>query len=236
LFHVLSALITFGATAGQAQNTAYAFLYWGTFVFALANGTLEAVSNPLVATLFPNNRTHYLNILHASWPAGMVIGGLIGWTLGAQGVSWKIQLGLFLIPTLLYGWAFFGQSFPKSEAAAKGLKIGDMLHEVGILGGMVACFLLTLFFKVSLNLTQDNSYVIGGILLVSVALIARQQNLITLEKLGILIASILIALFIGLTLKLDSSASLTLALALLVGMAITVGSSLGSWLLFILFI
>ena len=72
LFHVVSALITFGAHKGQAQDAAYMFLYWGTFVFALANGTLEAVANPLVATLFPNNRTHYLNILHASWPAGMV--------------------------------------------------------------------------------------------------------------------------------------------------------------------
>ena len=53
LFHVLSAFITFAATKGQAQNTAYLFLYIGTFVFALANGTLEAVANPLVSTLFP---------------------------------------------------------------------------------------------------------------------------------------------------------------------------------------
>src|SRR5215207_1733654 len=67
LCHVLSAVITFAATKGQAQSTAYLFLYIGTFVFALANGTLEAVANPLVSTLFPSNRTHYLNILHASW-------------------------------------------------------------------------------------------------------------------------------------------------------------------------
>ena len=52
------------------------------FLFAYANGTLEAVANPLVATAFPENRTHYLNILHASWPAGLVIGwDRIGWTL-----------------------------------------------------------------------------------------------------------------------------------------------------------
>src|SRR5919112_5799917 len=76
LFHVLSAVITFAATEGQAQSTAYLFLYLGTFVFALANGTLEAVANPLVSTLFPNNKTHYLNILHAGWPAGLVLGGL----------------------------------------------------------------------------------------------------------------------------------------------------------------
>ena len=148
LFHVLSAVITFAATGGQSQGTAYMFLYLGTFVFALANGTLEAVANPLVSTLFPHNRTHYLNILHASWPAGLVLGGLVGWILGeGMQVSWKIQLGLFLVPTALYGVAFFGQSFPKSEASAKGLTIGQMLQEVGLLGALVACVLVGLFFK-----------------------------------------------------------------------------------------
>ena len=148
LFHVLSAFITFAATKGQAQNTAYLFLYIGTFVFALANGTLEAVANPLVSTLFPNNRTHYLNILHASWPAGLVVGGLIGWILGdGMQVSWKIQLGLFLVPTALYGVAFMGQSFPKSEASMKGLSVGEMMRDVGILGALVACLLIGLFFK-----------------------------------------------------------------------------------------
>src|SRR5213593_2608501 len=99
--HVLSALITFAAAPGQAEMTAYRFLYWGTFIFAVANGTLEAVANPLVATLFPNNRTHYLNILHASWPAGLVLGGFAGALLGGSW-SWKAQLALFLIPTVIY--------------------------------------------------------------------------------------------------------------------------------------
>src|SRR6266581_868229 len=93
--HILSALITFAAAPGQAQMVAYRFLYWGTFIFAVANGTLEAVANPLVATLFPNNRTHFLNILHASWPAGLVLGGLLHNSMSS--VNWKIQLSLFLV-------------------------------------------------------------------------------------------------------------------------------------------
>jgi len=148
LFHVLSAFITFGATSGQEMGVAYQFLWWGMFTFALANGILEAVANPLVATLFPNNRTHYLNILHASWPLGMVIGGVIGWTLGGEnGWGWKAQLALYLVPTLVYGIMFLGQKYPKSEASEKGLKLGEMLKDVGILGGAVACFMIYLFFK-----------------------------------------------------------------------------------------
>lgn len=174
LFHVLSAFITFAAHKGQAQDTAYMFLYWGTFVFALANGTLEAVANPLVATLFPKNRTHYLNILHASWPAGLVVGGLIGWTLGGEGgASWKVQLGLFLIPTILYGIAFMGQSFPKSEASAKGLKVGEMLREVGIIGSAVACYLLVLFFQNALKLPDAAAWAIGAALLVTVGVLTK---------------------------------------------------------------
>ena len=146
IFHVVSAFVTFMASGGQDQATAFQFLYWGTFLFAVANGTLEAVANPLVSTLFPTNRTHYLNILHASWPAGLVLGGLIGWTLGGS-ASWKVQLGLFLIPTLIYGAMFLGQKMPKSEASEKGLSLGAMFKDIGLFGGIVACALIALFIK-----------------------------------------------------------------------------------------
>lgn len=171
LFHVLSAVVTFLAVKGQAQETAYNYLYWGTFIFALANGTLEAVANPLVATLFPQNRTHYLNILHASWPAGLVLGGLVGWILGdGMHLSWKIQLALFLVPTVLYGVLFLGQHFPKSEASAKGLSLAEMFKDVGIIGSAIACYLLVLFFQNALNLPAMVSWGIGGVLLLGVAI------------------------------------------------------------------
>src|SRR5438093_147933 len=119
--HALSAFIPFAPGPEMAKATVYNYLFWGTFIFAVANGTLEAVANPLVATLFPQNRTHFLNILHASWPAGLVLGSALGWVLDDKlHWSWKLQLALFLIPTVLYGIMFFGQHFPKSEASQQG--------------------------------------------------------------------------------------------------------------------
>ncbi len=176
LCHILSAFVTFGASTPE---NAYNFLFWGMFIFAFANGTLEAVANPLVATLFPQNRTHYLNILHASWPAGMILGSVAGWILDDKlQVNWKIQLALYLVPTVLYGLMFMGQKFPKSEAAAKGASFVEMFKSVGILGALVACYLLALFFGdifkgIAPDQAQLIGYGIGGALLIAVGIITR---------------------------------------------------------------
>jgi MFS family permease len=177
--HVLSAFVTFTASGASA----YTSLYWGMFIFAYANGTLEAVANPLVATLFPNNRTHFLNILHASWPAGLVIGSALGWLLDDRmQLSWQIQLSLYLIPTIGYGIMFFGQHMPKSEASKKGLSFGEMFKDVGVLGALIVCALLALFLNgvlgsllglVSPDLAKyatPASYVISGGLLIAVSI------------------------------------------------------------------
>lgn len=142
--HVLSAFVTFAASTPE---NAYNYLFWGMFIFSIANGTLEAVANPLVATVFPNNRTHYLNILHASWPAGLVLGSAAGWILDDKlELPWKLQLSLYLIPTALYAIMFIGQKFPKSEAAASGTSFVEMYRSIGILGSAVVALLLAFFF------------------------------------------------------------------------------------------
>lgn len=180
LFHVLSAVVTFGTSTEFGPETNYQLLYWGTFLFGLANGTLEAVANPLVSTLFPNNRTHYLNILHASWPGGLVIGGAIGWMLSGS-LSWQMQLGLFLIPTLAYGLMFLGQNMPKSEASQRGLSLGAMFKDVGIGGALIVCFLLLLFFgdvtkplfELESIMPDVISYGVSGICLLAVGVITK---------------------------------------------------------------
>ena len=176
LCHVVSAFVTFGASTPE---NAYDFLFWGMFIFAYANGTLEAVANPLVATLFPHKRTHYLNILHASWPAGMVLGSVAGWILDDKmQLNWKLQLALYLVPTALYALMFIGQKFPKSEAAEKGASFVQIFKPVGILGAVVACYLLALFFgDIVKGFFPDNAatigYAIGGVLLITVAVITK---------------------------------------------------------------
>jgi len=177
LAHILSAFVTFGASSPE---NAYGFLFWGMFIFAFANGTLEAVANPLVATLFPQNRTHYLNILHASWPAGMILGSLAGIVLDDKmQLNWKLQLALYLVPTVAYGVMFMGQKFPKSEAAEKGSSFVEMFKSVGIVGALVACYLISLFFGdiakafVSPDTAKIVGYGIGGALLITVGIVTR---------------------------------------------------------------
>ena len=87
--HVLSAVVTLAAPfllAGPGaspeavlagQKAGFTLLYIGTFIFALGNGTVEAVVNPVTATLFAREKTRYFNILHAGWPGGLVLGGLL---------------------------------------------------------------------------------------------------------------------------------------------------------------
>ena len=190
--HILSAVITFAPNPEMNQATVGQLLTWGSFIFAMANGVLEAVANPLVATLFFRNRTHYLNILHASWPAGLVLGSASGWVLDdILHIHWKMQFALFLIPTALYGLMFFGQHFPKSEASQKGLSFGEMFKDVGMLGGLVVCALLAMFFGSVLApfLTPENptveqseaagqyakyiGYGISGACLIAVAVLTR---------------------------------------------------------------
>ncbi len=148
--HVLSAIVTLSPAPDVSQATAFNLLFCGSFIFALANGTLEAVANPLIATIYPQNRTHYLNILHASWPAGMILGALITLFVG-DSLGWKTKLGMYLVPTAIYGFMFLGQKFPKSEASSQGLSLGQMMKDVGIMGASIVGILLFLFFRDSLG-------------------------------------------------------------------------------------
>jgi MFS family permease len=157
--HLVSAgltLATGAAFAAGGKPLAFQCLFWGMFLFAVGNGIAEAVVNPLVTALYPGNKTHYLNILHAGWPGGLIVGGLASWLMAGSGdakpVAWQIQISLFLLPVLLYGLMMLGQRFPRSEAGSSGVAYRDMLGELGLVGAAVVCGLLALFFKNDLGL------------------------------------------------------------------------------------
>ena len=107
LAHFVSAVLTLAtgfAYASGGKDAAYYCLYCAMFLFAIGNGICEAVVNPLVATLFPNNKTHYLNILHAGWPGGLILGALASYFMNPDKqtpVDWRIQMSLFLFPVIL---------------------------------------------------------------------------------------------------------------------------------------
>jgi len=118
----------------------YTALYIGSIVAALGNGTVEAVINPVVATMFSKNKVKWLNILHAGWPAGLVVGGLFAMAMGDYDWRWKV--GLLLIPTVIYGVMLVGQKFPIHERVAAGVSYRDMLKELGAIGALIIIALM----------------------------------------------------------------------------------------------
>ncbi|MBI4404852.1 MAG: MFS transporter [Deltaproteobacteria bacterium] len=133
--HVAGVLLTIFATGFQS-------LYFATLLIGLANGTVEAVINPLTATLYSDSKTKHLNMLHAWWPGGLIVGGLMGYgitkimgldapdvTVAVLSMGWKIKMALILVPTLIYGFLLFGQPFPKTERVAAGVSNKEMFSQ-----------------------------------------------------------------------------------------------------------
>ena len=106
----------------------YDILFWSAFIFAVGNGICEAVINPLTAAIYPEQKTHYLNILHAGWPAGLVLGGLIVFLKGT--IGWEILLATYLIPVAMYGFITFKEMFPQTDAQQGTISYGGMFAKL----------------------------------------------------------------------------------------------------------
>jgi MFS family permease len=101
-------------------------LYISTLLIGLANGTVEAACNPLVTALYPESKTTKLNHFHLWFPGGIVIGTLIVLLLNKLGLSWQVQVGLMLVPTLIYGYLFSKLDFPVTERVSSGVSTAGM--------------------------------------------------------------------------------------------------------------
>ncbi len=127
--HVASVILTVTATG-------YSSLYLATFIGAIGNGVVEAVVNPVVATMFAKEKTKWLNMLHAGWPGGLVLGGVFALIMGAE-MDWEYKIALTLIPTLGYGVMMLRRKFPVNERVQAGVSYKEMLQEVGAAGALI---------------------------------------------------------------------------------------------------
>lgn len=123
IFHLLGILLTIFAGG-------YWTLFISTLLVGIANGTVEAACNPLVTALYPDNKTTKLNHFHLWFPGGIVIGTLIVFLFDRIGLGWQVQVGMMVIPTLIYGYLFSRLDFPVTERVSSGVTTSEMYKSV----------------------------------------------------------------------------------------------------------
>jgi MFS family permease len=108
-------------------------LFFSTLGFGIANGFVEAACNPLIATLYPDQKIRRLNLFHVWFPGGIVIGGLAAYAVTELNIggdnAWKIKMATMLIPLVIYAAMFLGKRFPQTEREASGVSTGTMFQE-----------------------------------------------------------------------------------------------------------
>jgi MFS family permease len=126
-------------------------LFAGALVLAIANGVIEAVCNPLTATLFPDRKAGMLNRMHLWFPGGIVLGGLVAWLIDQAHLDWRAKMLMVLIPAAGYGLIFLRETFPPTEAAAAGHKASDSVRAV-VTSPLLWAFLGLMAITMSLEL------------------------------------------------------------------------------------
>lgn len=171
--YAVLALMAYGVVNGvetgnlaEAQERGLMLLTIGSIVLGLGNGTVEAFINPVVATMFSYNKTKWLNILHAGWPGGLVLGGLITLLLGDWATQdWRYLIYIIAIPAVVYLVMLVGATFPVSERVTAGATYRDMLAEFGAIGALIASFLV---FRELGSVFNWHPYVVWTLIIVSV--------------------------------------------------------------------
>ena len=103
-------------------------VWFGMFLCGVGWGAVEATINPMTTALYPDDKTSRLNMLHAWWPAGLIVGGLASAVFGD--IDWRILLSLSMAPALIFGILAAGAHFPPTERAASGVSMKDMFLEI----------------------------------------------------------------------------------------------------------
>lgn len=121
--HIAGALMT-------VWSTSFAMFFAATVVVGIANGLIEAAINPLVATIYSEDKTRRLVRLHAWFPGGIVIGGVLAFLFTQLGLNWQAKTLLLLPPSLAYAAMAMGQQFPETERKAAGVPFVDMFRQI----------------------------------------------------------------------------------------------------------
>jgi MFS family permease len=146
-----------GVLAYFAQS--YGALYVAALCAGLGHGIVEAVINPICAAVYPKEKTKWLTILHAAWPAGLVLGTVA--ILAADGasteaLSWQFHALWIVAPALAYAVMYLPCRFPVDERVQAGVPYRDMLKQVGFLTAGLASFLM--IYEVGNQLDQLTSW------------------------------------------------------------------------------
>jgi fucose permease len=129
-------------------------LFVGTLFIGVGNGMVEAACNPLVVSLYPNDKTTMLNRFHVWFPGGIVIGGLISYVMLEQmKMDWRILMAVLFIPAIIYGILFFKLQFPATERVTKGVSTKTMYTSIAkpLFIIMLACMFLTAATELGTN-------------------------------------------------------------------------------------
>ena len=157
--HVLSALgyfagialVVFAArpeapVASVFDHPGTTMVYAGFMIMGLSQGLVEGVINPLVATIYSERKTQRLNMLHAWWPGGMIIGGLVAVAMtAAWHARWEAKLAVILVPALAYLAMALSLRYPATERVQNNVPTADMWREALRPGFLLlfACMWLT---------------------------------------------------------------------------------------------
>jgi MFS family permease len=112
------------------DNAGTVVLYLAFLIMGLSQGLVEGVINPLTVTIYPEEKTRRLIMLHAWWPGGQIIGGLAAVVMTKLlHASWQVELSLIMVPAAGYLLLALTQQYPATERVQSNVTTGEMWRE-----------------------------------------------------------------------------------------------------------
>src|SRR5690349_12625309 len=112
------------------DTTGTTLLYAGFMIMGLSQGLVEGVVNPLIATIYSDEKTRRLNMLHAWWPGGLIIGGLVAFGLTQVfPAAWELKIATILVPAFIYLVMAYSLKYPVTERVQSKISTREMWSE-----------------------------------------------------------------------------------------------------------